>query len=878
MAIGQWAGVLRQVGRAFGAGTVAGLSEGQLLDRFLAVRDEAAFEALLVRHGPMVLGVCRSTLDDPRDVEDAFQATFLILVRRGEGLRDRDLLGPWLFGVARKVARRARLDAGRRRARERPGAVPDLAVVQPDDFDLRERRRLVRDEVARLPDRERSAVVLCDLEGLTHEEAAARLGWPLGTVKGRLSRARDRLARRLARRGVGLPALAVASELARDASAALPAHLIRSTTLAATRSAAGKTLAAGIVSAQAQALTEGVLRTMLLTTPWKAAALLVAAGCTVAAPALFAGQDPGPIPAASPAETPKGGPAPDIRKAAIEIEAAAPPEVPAKGDAAATVERLASEALRDMESRAQATLKPISVTDYIRWSGRLAQAQGTFGQDGARAQAALNGHLVRMKKLKQFVQGYQQVGQLTNADVLEATYQIIEAEAGLAPSAPVAIPDPGPALGAVKVEASAAPSPLATPALGPVRPVRATSRPSDRSAAIYAKLRESFAIHFPEPTALREVLEAITRSTKDPAAGLPDGVGFYVAPLEGVALTRRITIDVAEIPLRTALDLIVKQVGMEYLVKDGLVLIALNRELANIQRDLDPGVIHNMGGVAQVQDELGGSSTETRITSYRVARVQNAADQERNKAVRAWLDRSVPIRLGGGASLGEAIREIKGLTQVAGEKPIPIYVDPLGLQAADKTMEAPVALELEGVPLRTTLRLMLAQLGLVYLIDQWMLVITQGDPAAMAAADDDNSASPDVQAKTAMIVAKLETPVPIRFPKETPLADVLKAIQEATKGPGGTPIPIYVDPQGLAKTENTMTSPVVMDIEGVPLRTTLRALVAQLHLKFEVKGGLLQIGYDDTEDKEEEARQKQQEQQERRQKMGGGMGGMGGMM
>src|SRR4051812_39257490 len=108
--------VLRQIGRLFGAGTVSGLGEGQLLERSLTGRDEAAFSALVARHGPMVLAVCRRLLDDPHDAEDAFQATFLILVRKGRSLRQPDRLGPWLYGVAHRVARRARADAGRRRA------------------------------------------------------------------------------------------------------------------------------------------------------------------------------------------------------------------------------------------------------------------------------------------------------------------------------------------------------------------------------------------------------------------------------------------------------------------------------------------------------------------------------------------------------------------------------------------------------------------------------------------------------------------------------------------------------------------------------------------------------------------------------------------
>src|SRR4051794_38891206 len=122
MASAQYGAVLRQIRRLFDGGSVAGMTEGQLLERFVSRRDEAAFEALVARHGPMVLGVCRRVLSDPNDVEDAFQATFLVLVKKAGTLRRRDLLGNWLYGVAFRVATRSRADAARRFLRERPGA------------------------------------------------------------------------------------------------------------------------------------------------------------------------------------------------------------------------------------------------------------------------------------------------------------------------------------------------------------------------------------------------------------------------------------------------------------------------------------------------------------------------------------------------------------------------------------------------------------------------------------------------------------------------------------------------------------------------------------------------------------------------------------
>ena len=192
MAGGRHGAVLRQIEHLFGGGTATGTAEGDLLERFLARRDQAAFEALVARHGPMVLGVCRRILADPHDIEDAFQATFLILVRKARAIRDRELLGPWLYGVARRVANRARADASRRRTRERSGA-EEAAMESPGVRDPDELRAVLDEELGRLPEKYRAPLVLCYLEGLTHDEAALRLRCPVGTVRSRMTRARETL-------------------------------------------------------------------------------------------------------------------------------------------------------------------------------------------------------------------------------------------------------------------------------------------------------------------------------------------------------------------------------------------------------------------------------------------------------------------------------------------------------------------------------------------------------------------------------------------------------------------------------------------------------------------------------------------------------------
>jgi RNA polymerase sigma factor (sigma-70 family) len=252
--------VLGELDRLFSRGTVAGLAEGELLERFVAGRDEAAFAALLARHGPMVLGVCRRVLRDEHDVEDAFQATFLVLARRAGAIHDGDLVGHWLYGVAHRVSVRARALSARRHAREPAADAAIAAAPAPSSADdaRRELRAVLDEELARLPDTLRAPLVLCYLDGLTHEEAAQRLRWPVGTVRSRMARARDRLRRRLSRRGlVGDEASLIAALAARPVSPSL----IDATVRASLSFSTGKP-AATLTTATAAALAQGVLNAM----------------------------------------------------------------------------------------------------------------------------------------------------------------------------------------------------------------------------------------------------------------------------------------------------------------------------------------------------------------------------------------------------------------------------------------------------------------------------------------------------------------------------------------------------------------------------------------------------------------------------------------
>ena len=171
----------------FNLGAIGDLTDGQLLERFATRGGEAAelaFAAIVERHGPMVLRVCRHALVDPHDAEDAFQATFLILVKQARSLWVADSLGPWLHRVAHRVATRARSSAARTREHERRAAAA-RAAWSGDRRDCEEIVAFLHEEIDRLPEQYRVPVVLCDLQGLTHEKAARHLGWPVGTLKTR---------------------------------------------------------------------------------------------------------------------------------------------------------------------------------------------------------------------------------------------------------------------------------------------------------------------------------------------------------------------------------------------------------------------------------------------------------------------------------------------------------------------------------------------------------------------------------------------------------------------------------------------------------------------------------------------------------------------
>jgi RNA polymerase sigma factor (sigma-70 family) len=251
-------GVLKQLQRLFNLGAVGAMTDAQLLEWFVSRRDPeaaAAFEELVIRHGPMVLDVCRRVLGDVHDAEDGFQATFLVLADRARSIIRRESVGSWLFGVAYRVSSRARVRAARQRASERmiTERTPEAYIPVQVDLD----RDILYAEVARLPDRLRVPIVMCYLQGLTYLEASSQLKVPEGVLRGRLERARKRLHQRLTHRGVTIPAgfLTAVAAGSLQAQAAIPATLVHSTVR----------IALGFITCEtAKVLARGVLSSMLV--------------------------------------------------------------------------------------------------------------------------------------------------------------------------------------------------------------------------------------------------------------------------------------------------------------------------------------------------------------------------------------------------------------------------------------------------------------------------------------------------------------------------------------------------------------------------------------------------------------------------------------
>jgi RNA polymerase sigma factor (sigma-70 family) len=260
MAAVRYGTFVRQLSNVLARRDLAGLTDGDLWQRYLRERNEAAFETLVRRHGPMVMGVCRRVLRNDQDAEDAFQATFLVLVRAGSLRQSPVKIANWLYGVAYRTASEARRAAAIRRAREAK-VISRSPSSENRDAEL---WGVLDEELSRLPEKYRLAILLCDLEGRTRHDVARQLGCPEGTMASRLARGRSLLAVRLARRG--FPAVLVAQALADGAAgASVSARLVHPITTAACCSGVAGAVGNSLLTVNVTGLAEGVMRSMLLT-------------------------------------------------------------------------------------------------------------------------------------------------------------------------------------------------------------------------------------------------------------------------------------------------------------------------------------------------------------------------------------------------------------------------------------------------------------------------------------------------------------------------------------------------------------------------------------------------------------------------------------
>jgi len=564
------------IGRIFRGETVSGLSEWQLLERYLERRDEIAFEALVARHGPMVLGVCRRMLTDHRDVEDAFQATFLVLVRRARQLGPRDAIGPWLYGVAARVALRARSEAARRRrlepiAGDVPAAACDAAVVD------RELREVLDQELSRLPSKYRFPLILCYLEGQTHEEAARQLAWPVGTVKGRLARARDLLRSRLARRGLTTTASALTLVLARESTAALHRELLDRTVKSSLKLAMGQA-ASQVVSTSIASLVEGVLTSMMLTKlKWAGAAVLLS-GLALTGAGVMAQQ------AGKQHHDEQTATLPESDSTAVATAALA---AAAPADSASTVslkEKQAIPKLADLRAQLLQSARIEWATAYkdfrnsnsgleraYQASRRLKNAEEESLDPSSDKTAPAKSHFERIREMARI-----QHGSPSSTEVQIAQVKSFEAEGELwlAKAKSIRAEQPtnpgeeaGPQYGAAQPTPHR-PVPVSTPGEG---------RGQDpRSRRILAKLEDLVPMSFLEETPLEEVLKHVKQATASPE--LADGIPIYVDPIGLQEAEKSMTstvrnMDLKGVPLRRTLQLLLKQLDLIYFVEDGILCI-----------------------------------------------------------------------------------------------------------------------------------------------------------------------------------------------------------------------------------------------------------------------------------------------------------------
>jgi RNA polymerase sigma factor (sigma-70 family) len=648
------AAVIVYLEQLFQNGTVTGSIEGELLERFVTRRDAAAFEAIVARHGPMVLHVCRQLLHDSNDVDDAFQATFLVLVRKAGSLKRRELLGNWLYGVAHRVAARARSLAARRAAQVAAAVTAaqcSSRASPPFDDEVRltdstlEHEHWLHQEIARLPEKYRIPIVLCYMEGMTHGDAARRLQWPLGTVKGRLARAKDLLRKRLTRRGFPLSEATFATALyMADGQAAVPDALIRATLRAATSisSGAGLSLAANsTISLSAAALGEGVLQAMTLTQVKTLALPLVVLGAVTTGVVVLAAQG-------SPMQK-KGSSRAHTAASLVDRRNASQAKPALDSSPTPTTQLLrdqvnADQELYDILVAPGRIWTEDDVRRLVRWSLRLLDASRATSADHSARKAAYTAHRDRMKRLNGLLDAQSSpsgtIKAMTQAQLKEAEELLKSVPAeGNRPTLAVSAAPGQPAASGAK---------------------RAPSGPSvSPSGAAVAGNRPSSSTPLNGPT--------------EPARGMAAMMGG-AAPGEGA--------------------------------------------------------MAGMGGMAGLHGRMAAMSPEAYARQLRETIAGNAAElavrnpDPRSQVIRKKLDEPVVMSFADPTPLDDILKYVKVATTSPTFAGIPIYVDPKGLAETASTMTSPVTIDLEHIPLKTTLRLALKQLGLAYCVRDGVLIIS----------------------------------------------------------------------------------------------------------------------------------------------------------
>jgi RNA polymerase sigma factor (sigma-70 family) len=667
--------LIHQLERLFHHGTTIGLTEGELLERFVGGHDEAAFEALIARHGPMVLGVCRQLLRDPNDVDDAFQATFLVLVRKAGTLRRRDLLGNWLYGVAHRVAMRSRVLAARRLARaphgqdvvERLDAGRGHRDGDPSSGFDPEPGPWLHEEVRRLPEKYRTLVLLCYFEGLTHEEAARRLGCPIGTVKGRLARARDLLRKRLVRRGVTVSAAALAAHLVRAEVGAAVSESLKAATLKAARAVAG-TAGASIVTATSvslpvAALSDGVLRAMILTQAKAIAVPLLIAGIVTTGAVIGSAQQAGTTyPSLAQSRTRVQGNEPVKPKASAEsvTETVSTATAPGPQEAGTKAPQLLAEELRadqEMFDYLTALNRDVRLDDtqmLIRLSQRMLAVSLDLNKGHASRLEAYKAHRERLTKLFDWTRhesGTQVAGtnnrvtNLVSARLKDAD-DLIEQEKKNEPAG---------ASGDAETKG--------------VQTTSTTTVSTSGSATTKAA---------------RGAGKAQGGAGGRGSGGFGGGMGGMGGGMGGMSG------------------------GMG-------------------------GMGGGMGGMSGGMGGMGGGmgfvgseyefQNRVEIAQLAAALAANGTNTK-DQAVLKKLEQPLAISFSRPTPLKELLNQIRSSLAESSGATVPIYVDPKGLEQAGVTLSTPVTMELEGIPLKTAMRLMLKQLGLAYCVRDGVLIIS----------------------------------------------------------------------------------------------------------------------------------------------------------